>query len=128
MGLLQSRVYTCLGARARGRLLPGAVGALCRALPPRARPAPDTLRCAKFDRPQAVSAGCPGAPLAGGPPCCLATDLSAPSGRRCVWAGIPVRGPVSGGRDGDTRVGPSPGLGTEGGDTSAYVTVCKLCA
>ncbi|XP_061201373.1 tubulin epsilon and delta complex protein 1 isoform X3 [Neopsephotus bourkii] len=37
----------------RGRSLPGAVGALCRALPPRARPAPDTLRCAKFDRPQA---------------------------------------------------------------------------
>ncbi|XP_062472277.1 tubulin epsilon and delta complex protein 1 isoform X4 [Pezoporus occidentalis] len=37
----------------RGRSLPGAVGALCRALPPCARPAPDTLRCAKFDRPQA---------------------------------------------------------------------------
>ncbi|KAM9543869.1 tubulin epsilon and delta complex protein 1 isoform 2-T2 [Guaruba guarouba] len=37
----------------RGRSLPGAVGALCRALPPHARPAPDTLRCAKFDRPQA---------------------------------------------------------------------------
>ncbi|XP_065529972.1 tubulin epsilon and delta complex protein 1 isoform X3 [Lathamus discolor] len=37
----------------RGRPLPGAVGALCRALPPRARPAPDTLRRAKFDRPQA---------------------------------------------------------------------------
>ncbi|NWQ99320.1 TEDC1 protein, partial [Paradoxornis webbianus] len=30
-----------------------AVGALCRALPPRARPAPDTLRRARFDRPQA---------------------------------------------------------------------------
>ncbi|NXL33331.1 TEDC1 protein, partial [Glaucidium brasilianum] len=37
----------------RGRALPGAVGALCRALPPRSRPAPDTLRCARFDRPQA---------------------------------------------------------------------------
>ncbi|KAM6078708.1 tubulin epsilon and delta complex protein 1 isoform 3-T3 [Theristicus caerulescens] len=37
----------------RGRALPGAVGALCRALPPRARPAPDTLRRARFDRPQA---------------------------------------------------------------------------
>ncbi|XP_053928510.1 tubulin epsilon and delta complex protein 1 isoform X3 [Cuculus canorus] len=37
----------------RGRALPGAVGALCRALPPRARPSPDTLRRAKFDRPQA---------------------------------------------------------------------------
>ncbi|NXG01759.1 TEDC1 protein, partial [Sakesphorus luctuosus] len=37
----------------RGRALPAAVGALCRALPPRARPAPDTLRCARFDRPQA---------------------------------------------------------------------------
>ncbi|NXJ79437.1 TEDC1 protein, partial [Trogon melanurus] len=36
-----------------GRELSGAVGALCRALPPRARPAPDTLRRAKFDRPQA---------------------------------------------------------------------------
>ncbi|NXN54309.1 TEDC1 protein, partial [Rynchops niger] len=33
--------------------LPAAVGALCRALPPRARPAPDTLRRARFDRPQA---------------------------------------------------------------------------
>ncbi|XP_042640199.1 tubulin epsilon and delta complex protein 1 isoform X3 [Tyto alba] len=33
--------------------LPGAVGALCRALPPRSRPAPDTLRRARFDRPQA---------------------------------------------------------------------------
>ncbi|NXW37347.1 TEDC1 protein, partial [Phaetusa simplex] len=37
----------------RGRGLPAAVGALCRALPPRARPAPDTLRRARFDRPQA---------------------------------------------------------------------------
>ncbi|XP_075567162.1 tubulin epsilon and delta complex protein 1 [Pelecanus crispus] len=37
----------------RGRALPGAVGALCRALPPRLRPAPDTLRRARFDRPQA---------------------------------------------------------------------------
>ncbi|XP_074454508.1 tubulin epsilon and delta complex protein 1 isoform X2 [Larus michahellis] len=36
-----------------GRGLPAAVGALCRALPPRARPAPDTLRRARFDRPQA---------------------------------------------------------------------------
>ncbi|NWT53453.1 TEDC1 protein, partial [Erythrocercus mccallii] len=33
--------------------LPVAVGALCRALPPRGRPAPDTLRRARFDRPQA---------------------------------------------------------------------------
>ncbi|NXB84905.1 TEDC1 protein, partial [Vidua chalybeata] len=39
--------------RERGRALPAAVGALCRALPPRARPAPDTLRRARFDRPQA---------------------------------------------------------------------------
>ncbi|NXG48339.1 TEDC1 protein, partial [Psilopogon haemacephalus] len=37
----------------RGPALSDAVGALCRALPPRARPAPDTLRRAKFDRPQA---------------------------------------------------------------------------
>ncbi|XP_054021465.1 tubulin epsilon and delta complex protein 1 [Dryobates pubescens] len=37
----------------RGAPLPAAVAALCRALPPRARPAPDTLRRAKFDRPQA---------------------------------------------------------------------------
>ncbi|KAM6305606.1 tubulin epsilon and delta complex protein 1 [Aegotheles albertisi] len=37
----------------RGRGLPGAVAALCRALPPRARLAPDTLRRARFDRPQA---------------------------------------------------------------------------
>ncbi|XP_063201124.1 tubulin epsilon and delta complex protein 1 [Chroicocephalus ridibundus] len=36
-----------------GRGLSAAVGALCRALPPRARPAPDTLRRARFDRPQA---------------------------------------------------------------------------
>lgn len=43
--------------RERGPALPAAVGALCRALPPRARPAPDTLRRARFDRPQAVSAG-----------------------------------------------------------------------
>lgn len=43
--------------RERGRALPAAVGVLCRALPPRARPAPDTLRRARFDRPQAVSAG-----------------------------------------------------------------------
>ncbi|XP_064283525.1 tubulin epsilon and delta complex protein 1 isoform X2 [Passer domesticus] len=39
--------------RERGPALPAAVGALCRALPPRARPAPDTLRRARFDRPQA---------------------------------------------------------------------------
>ncbi|XP_068020638.1 tubulin epsilon and delta complex protein 1 isoform X2 [Melanerpes formicivorus] len=39
--------------RRRGAPLPAAVGALCRALPPRARPAPDTLRRAKFDGPQA---------------------------------------------------------------------------
>ncbi|XP_069718565.1 tubulin epsilon and delta complex protein 1 [Phaenicophaeus curvirostris] len=39
--------------RRRREALPGAVGALCRALPPRARPGPDTLRRAKFDRPQA---------------------------------------------------------------------------
>ncbi|XP_071421696.1 tubulin epsilon and delta complex protein 1 [Pithys albifrons albifrons] len=39
--------------RERGRALPAAVGALCRALPPRARPAPDILRRARFDRPQA---------------------------------------------------------------------------
>ncbi|NWH38835.1 TEDC1 protein, partial [Chloropsis hardwickii] len=37
----------------RGPALPAAVGALCRALPPRTRPAPDTLRRARFDRPQA---------------------------------------------------------------------------
>ncbi|XP_038000300.1 tubulin epsilon and delta complex protein 1 isoform X2 [Motacilla alba alba] len=37
----------------RGPALPAAVGALCRALPPSARPAPDTLRRARFDRPQA---------------------------------------------------------------------------
>ncbi|NXJ68901.1 TEDC1 protein, partial [Rostratula benghalensis] len=37
----------------RGRVLSAAVGALCRALPPRARPAPNTLRRARFDRPQA---------------------------------------------------------------------------
>ncbi|NXF92694.1 TEDC1 protein, partial [Eubucco bourcierii] len=37
----------------RGRVLSDAVGALCRALPPRVRPVPDTLRRAKFDRPQA---------------------------------------------------------------------------
>lgn len=41
----------------RCRALPGAVGALCRALPPRARLAPDVLRRARFDRPQAVSPG-----------------------------------------------------------------------
>ncbi|XP_063262819.1 tubulin epsilon and delta complex protein 1 isoform X5 [Prinia subflava] len=39
--------------REPGPALPAAVGALCRALPPRARPAPDTLRRARFDRPQA---------------------------------------------------------------------------
>ncbi|KAL2301721.1 hypothetical protein Nmel_011112 [Mimus melanotis] len=39
--------------RQRGPALPAAVGALCRALPPRCRPAPDTLRRARFDRPQA---------------------------------------------------------------------------
>ncbi|XP_021260610.1 uncharacterized protein C14orf80 homolog isoform X2 [Numida meleagris] len=38
----------------RGRALSGAVGALCRSLPPRARPAPDVLRRARFDRPQAT--------------------------------------------------------------------------
>uniref|UniRef100_A0A8D2N9K9 Uncharacterized protein n=1 Tax=Zonotrichia albicollis TaxID=44394 RepID=A0A8D2N9K9_ZONAL len=43
--------------RGRGPALSAAVGALCRALPPHARPAPDTLRRARFDRPQAVSAG-----------------------------------------------------------------------
>lgn len=43
--------------RERGPALPAAVGALCRALPPHARLAPDTLRRARFDRPQAVSAG-----------------------------------------------------------------------
>ncbi|NXS62378.1 TEDC1 protein, partial [Brachypteracias leptosomus] len=37
----------------RDRALPVAVGALCRALPPCARPAPDALRRARFDRPQA---------------------------------------------------------------------------
>ncbi|XP_030311240.1 tubulin epsilon and delta complex protein 1 [Calypte anna] len=41
------------GQQERGRVLSGAVGALCRALPSRSRPAPDTLRCARFDRPQA---------------------------------------------------------------------------
>ncbi|NXV07330.1 TEDC1 protein, partial [Cettia cetti] len=39
--------------RERGPALPAAVGALCRALPPRARPTPDTVRRARFDRPQA---------------------------------------------------------------------------
>ncbi|XP_039929071.1 tubulin epsilon and delta complex protein 1 [Hirundo rustica] len=39
--------------RQQAPALPAAVGALCRALPPRARPAPDTLRRARFDRPQA---------------------------------------------------------------------------
>ncbi|XP_054141915.1 tubulin epsilon and delta complex protein 1 [Melozone crissalis] len=39
--------------RQRGPALSAAVGALCRALPPHARPAPDTLRRARFDRPQA---------------------------------------------------------------------------
>ncbi|XP_047936192.2 tubulin epsilon and delta complex protein 1 isoform X5 [Anser cygnoides] len=38
----------------RGRALPGAVGALCRALPPRARLVPEALRRAKLDRPQAT--------------------------------------------------------------------------
>ncbi|NXN29383.1 TEDC1 protein, partial [Nycticryphes semicollaris] len=37
----------------RGRVLSAAVGALCRALPSRARPAPNTFRRARFDRPQA---------------------------------------------------------------------------
>lgn len=44
-------------AMRRCRALPAAVGALCRALPPRARLAPDVLRRARFDRPQAVSPG-----------------------------------------------------------------------
>ncbi|NWV01876.1 TEDC1 protein, partial [Upupa epops] len=35
------------------RSLSGAVSALCRALPPRSRPSPDTFRRARFDRPQA---------------------------------------------------------------------------
>ncbi|XP_063021387.1 tubulin epsilon and delta complex protein 1 [Melospiza melodia melodia] len=39
--------------RQRGPALSAAVGALCRALPPHARPVPDTLRRARFDRPQA---------------------------------------------------------------------------
>ncbi|KYO39852.1 tubulin epsilon and delta complex protein 1 isoform X4 [Alligator mississippiensis] len=41
--------------RAGGRAgpLPAAIGALCRALPLGSRPAPDTFRLAKFDRPQA---------------------------------------------------------------------------
>uniref|UniRef100_A0A8C9GA31 Uncharacterized protein n=1 Tax=Pavo cristatus TaxID=9049 RepID=A0A8C9GA31_PAVCR len=47
----------CPAAGLRCRALPGAVGALCRALPPRARLAPDVLRRARFDRPQAVSPG-----------------------------------------------------------------------
>nr|XP_047936190.1 tubulin epsilon and delta complex protein 1 isoform X3 [Anser cygnoides] len=38
----------------RGRALPGAVGALCRALPLRARLVPEALRRAKLDRPQAT--------------------------------------------------------------------------
>ncbi|XP_042675364.1 tubulin epsilon and delta complex protein 1 [Centrocercus urophasianus] len=38
----------------RCRALPGVVGALCRALPPCARLAPDVLRRARFDRPQAT--------------------------------------------------------------------------
>ncbi|XP_074859194.1 tubulin epsilon and delta complex protein 1 isoform X3 [Carettochelys insculpta] len=39
--------------RGRAGALPAAIGALCRALPPGSRPAPETFRLAKFDRPQA---------------------------------------------------------------------------
>ncbi|XP_067392451.1 tubulin epsilon and delta complex protein 1 isoform X2 [Emydura macquarii macquarii] len=37
----------------RAGALPAAIGALCRALPPGSRPAPEIFRLAKFDRPQA---------------------------------------------------------------------------
>uniref|UniRef100_A0A8C8SJV4 Tubulin epsilon and delta complex 1 n=1 Tax=Pelusios castaneus TaxID=367368 RepID=A0A8C8SJV4_9SAUR len=37
----------------RAGTLPAAIGALCRALPLESRPAPETFRLAKFDRPQA---------------------------------------------------------------------------
>uniref|UniRef100_A0A8B9UAX0 Tubulin epsilon and delta complex 1 n=1 Tax=Anas zonorhyncha TaxID=75864 RepID=A0A8B9UAX0_9AVES len=43
-----------VGAMPGGRALPGAVGALCRAMPPPARLVPETLRRAKLDRPQAT--------------------------------------------------------------------------
>nr|XP_026653021.1 tubulin epsilon and delta complex protein 1 isoform X2 [Zonotrichia albicollis] len=49
----QPRVQPREQQRQRGPALSAAVGALCRALPPHARPAPDTLRRARFDRPQA---------------------------------------------------------------------------
>ncbi|XP_065411806.1 tubulin epsilon and delta complex protein 1 isoform X5 [Chrysemys picta bellii] len=39
--------------RGRAGTLPAAIGALCRALPPVSRPAPETFRLAKFDRPEA---------------------------------------------------------------------------
>uniref|UniRef100_A0A8C8SJZ4 Tubulin epsilon and delta complex 1 n=1 Tax=Pelusios castaneus TaxID=367368 RepID=A0A8C8SJZ4_9SAUR len=41
----------------RAGTLPAAIGALCRALPLESRPAPETFRLAKFDRPQAVRVG-----------------------------------------------------------------------
>uniref|UniRef100_A0A8C3SD43 Tubulin epsilon and delta complex 1 n=1 Tax=Chelydra serpentina TaxID=8475 RepID=A0A8C3SD43_CHESE len=41
----------------RAGALPAAIGALCRALPPGSRPAPETFRLAKFNRPEAVRAG-----------------------------------------------------------------------
>ncbi|KAG6925169.1 tubulin epsilon and delta complex protein 1-like, partial [Chelydra serpentina] len=37
----------------RAGALPAAIGALCRALPPGSRPAPETFRLAKFNRPEA---------------------------------------------------------------------------
>lgn len=70
-----------------GRVLPGAVGALCRALPSRARPAPDTLRRARFDRPQAVSAA-PAVP----PHPREHRDGTAGRGMSLWAAGIPVGG------------------------------------
>ncbi|CAM4590578.1 unnamed protein product [Lepidochelys olivacea] len=39
--------------RGRAGALPAAIGALCRALPPGSRPAPEAFRLAKFDRPEA---------------------------------------------------------------------------
>ncbi|KAM9130020.1 tubulin epsilon and delta complex protein 1 isoform 3-T3 [Pangshura tecta] len=39
--------------RGRAGALPAAIGALCRALSPGSRPAPETFRLAKFDRPEA---------------------------------------------------------------------------